>query len=394
MNTYMHNEDTMDNVLHKTGRVLNVDNIFTLRNEENGITIHKRAEHLFLFYEGVFIENLEEDICRSGADAVRRFMVGNEYLLSKNVQSDNPFVICWMISGTCNLDCIYCFAENKMFETRRKGRTADACERALCDEMETAEHLLSLNPLCIGLTGGEPTLSPKLGDVLRFFKGKVSTILDTNGTTPQLKKLIPVLKDTNTTVRLTVDILNDEILCKVRPSSGQRCSSGSGITDVLSSFSQSGILADNIKALIDADVPLVIHSVLTGYNIGRLDDTAERLIQLGVKRWHFYPVNYSEKCRTVFEEIKVSRQEACEYADSLAARYGDKLTITCPRNEVGFRECSVLVVDSYGRFCVDTIKHGCVFLGNDSTHPTKKEILSKLDIELHKQGYLYNFWQA
>ena len=69
MNTYMHNEDTMDNVLHKTGRVLNVDNIFTLRNEENGITIHKRAEHLFLFYEGVFIENLEEDICRSGADA-------------------------------------------------------------------------------------------------------------------------------------------------------------------------------------------------------------------------------------------------------------------------------------------------------------------------------------
>ena len=301
--------------------------------------------------------------------------------LSKDVCSDNPFNVCWMISGTCNLDCLYCFAKNKMADL-----TADKC-----DETDTARQILSLKPLSITLTGGEPTLNPKLSEILALFREEASTILDTNGTTPQLTKLIPHLKEAGTTVRLTVDILNDEILSRIRPRIGPKKRTGESARYV-ENEPQTAILKQNIKAIIEADIPLVVHSVLSRYTIGKLEKTAEELIHLGVKRWHFYPVNYSEKCQDIFEEIKVSRQETLDYADALEERYGKELKITCPRNDVGFRERAVLLIDSEGRFLVDTVHNGSEFIGKDPTHPSKDEILSQMNFELHKQAYLYNFW--
>lgn len=373
----------MNTVFHENGRILNADSKFTLRNEYNGMTVYSREEHLFRFYEGLFIEDVIGEGSCIGAKAVRKLMAENRHLLTRNVQSDNLFSACWLISGTCNLDCIYCFAENKMPERRKKGSDDSGSGAAFCDEMETAKHLLSLKPMCITLTGGEPTLNPKLGDILHYFKGKVSTILDTNGTTPQLIPLLPALKDAGTTLRVTVDILDEEILRQVRP---EYNSAG------LSHQSQTEMLKKNMKALGDAGIPFVVHTVLTKYNIGKLEDTAETLIRLGVKRWHFYPVDYSEKCKNFFGEIKVSRQEACDYTDTLAEKYEKDLMITCPRNDLGFRECTVLMVDCRGNFLVDTIRHGTVSIGKDSCHPQKDEIMEKLNYERHKQAYLCNFW--
>ena len=370
----------MNTQLHTAGKKLNAGDRFILRNEYNGLTVYDRAEHLFYFYEGIFAEDAEEEISLAGAEAVRRLMAENERQLTKNVRSDSPFSVCWMISGSCNLDCIYCFAENKMTGPRAGGSGAAGERAVLCDEAETAKRLLELNALSVALTGGEPTLNPRLKDILLLFKGKVGTILDTNGTTAQLHELIPTLRETNTAVRLTVDILDDEILNTVRPRyRGEP-------------FPQCDILKKNISALTEAGVPLVIHTVLTRYNIGKLEDTAEELIRLGVRRWHFYPVNISEKCRPFYEDIKVSRQEACDYTDTLAERFGRDLKITCPRNDIGARERAVLLVDSRGRFLVDTVHNGSLFLGKDPARPEKAEIMAGLDFELHKQGYLCNFW--
>lgn len=357
---------------HKTRKIQNVEGHFMLRNEQNGMTVHVRSEHLFYFYEGAFIEDLAGKDGQVKEEDLLRFMAGNKERVTKNVQSDNPVTICWMVSGSCNLDCIYCFAKNKMFEKREDS----------ADVLDTARHLLGLKPVCINLTGGEPTLNPKLKDILLLFNGKVSTILDTNGTTPQLTDLIPVLKKTNTTVRLTVDILDDEILNIVRPQLG-----GAALT-------QTEILKRNIRGLTEAGVPVVVHTVLTKYNLGKLEATAEELLRLGVKRWHFYPVNYSEKCRDFFDSIKVSLSQACEYTDTLAECFGKEIKITCPHNDIGFRERTVLLVDSAGRFCVDTIYNGCLFLGENPHFPTKEEILAGLNFELHKQAYLCNYWDS
>lgn len=362
---------------HETGKRLTTAR-YTLRNEQNGLTVHDRAEHLFYFYEGIFMEDLADNSGQIPDKSLENLTDGNRERLTKNVQSDNPFNICWMISGTCNLDCLYCFAENKM---------ADAGKNR-CDEKETARQILRLKPMCITLTGGEPTLNPKLGEILSLVKGETSTILDTNGTTPQLAKLIPALKEAGTAVRLTVDILDDDVLGRVRP----RIESGKKEGKTAEAEPQTAILKRNIEALLRAEIPVVIHSVLTRYTVGKLDETAEELIRLGVKRWHFYPVNWSMKCKDIYEEIKVGREEACNYADALAERYGNELKITCPRNDIGFRERSVLLIDSSGRFLVDTVHDGSRFIGKDPTHPQKDEILSEMNFELHKQAYLCNFW--
>ncbi len=373
-------EIIMNNTSHKIGKILHAGNRFALRNEINGITIYNRLDNTFRFYEGLFIEEIEEDIDRDGGNAVIRLMRVNEERLTKNVESEDPFTICWMVSGVCNLDCIYCFAENKMVRKNIGGSVSN-------DDLDTLNHILSLNPVSIVLSGGEPTMNPKLEEILRFCKGKACVILDTNGTTHQLGNLIPTIKDTNTTVRVTVDSLDDEILNTVRPWF-RSAASGEGTVPL----PQSEILKKNIHALTDAGIPLVIHSVLTRHNIGKLETTAETLISLGVKEWFFYPVNYSLKCKDSFDEIKVSRKEACEYADTLAEKFGDKMKITCPRNEVGFRERCVLLVDNLGRFYVDSIDHGPIFLGKDPTHPQKDEIMEQFDFDLHKQTYLCNFW--
>lgn len=365
---------------HVPGKILNSPDGRILRNERNGLTVYDRKEHLFTFFEGIFAEDLTEENGQVKSEALDRLLSEDKERLTKNVQSDSPFNVCWMISGRCNLDCIYCFAEDKM-----------AMKKAIpYDEMATAQHILDLNSLSVVLTGGEPTLNPKLKDVLTFFKGKVGTVLDTNGTTPQLKKLIPVLKDADTTVRLTVDTLDNEILNTVRPR--KTVPTGENADRAACVYDQAELLRKNIRALTEAGVPVVIHTVLTRYNIGNLEKTAEELTRFGIRRWHFYTVNYSQKCSAFYEKIRVSRQEACRYTDSLAERFGNHLKITCPANEIGNRERAVLLIDSSGRFCVDTVRNGCRFLGDDPFSPKKEEIMAGLDYELHKQAYLCNFW--
>ena len=360
---------------HEPGKKLFVQDKIILRNEDNGLIFYNRGEHLFYFYEGLFIEDLVSAGVTADAEALFAFLAGKEDLLTKNVQSDSPINICWMVSGKCNLDCIYCFADNKM---------TDASLPTTC-EMDTAKHLVSFRPVSVVLTGGEPTLNPNLKDILLFFKGKVGNVIDTNGTTPQLTKLIPAIQETHTTVRLTVDILDDDILNQVRPRI-----SVPGNADA--SYAQTEILKKNIRALTEAGVPLVVHTVFTRYNIGKLEETAEELLRLGVRRWHFYPVNYSVKCSAIYDSIKVSRQEGRAYAETLMARYGAYMKITCPINDIGDRERAVLLVDGNGRFCVDTVRHGNLYLGKDSHFPEMEDVRSGLDLALHQQAYLCNFW--
>lgn len=123
-----------------------------------------------------------------------------------------------------------------------------------------------------------------------------------------------------------------------------------------------------------------------------IEEFEEDSHQEGGKEWFFSPVNYSLKCKDSFDEIKVSRKEACEYVDTVAEKFGDRLKITCPRNDVGFREGCILLEDALGSFFVDSIDHGLIFLGKDPTHPQKDEIMEQFDFDLHKQTYLSNFW--
>ena len=343
---------------------------FFVREERNGITVYDKLKHIYVFYEGLTIAGLEEVHALESPQKLEEYLATQTDKRTKNIESDYPFYVGWQLSGNCNLDCIYCFAENKIHN-----KDTD-------DIMDVANTILSFHPVCVGLSGGEPTLNPRLADIMKLFNGKTNCVLNTNGTTPQLEKLLPVLKETNTFVRMTIDTFDNDLLNTLRPPVHMP----KGGYDQISKFKK------NIRLMQEAEVPFMIHTVITSKNLPTTEQIAEELIKLGIKRWHMYSVDYSEKCKDFFDEIKVTKDQMRVNHKNLVEKYGDRLEITSALSEVSFRERAVLLVDSTGRFMVDTVKAGIVFIGEDPKHPTYEELMREMDYDLHKTCYITNLW--
>ncbi|MBR4581820.1 MAG: radical SAM protein [Lachnospiraceae bacterium] len=343
---------------------------YFIREERNGITVYNKLTHIYWFYEGLSIHDLEKNHADEGAGKLEDYLESQSDRRTKHIESDYPFYIGWQLSGTCNLDCIYCFAENKIHN-----RDTD-------DIMDVANTILGFRPISVGLSGGEPTLNPRLGDIMRLFHGKTNCVLNTNGTTAQLEKLLPIMKETNCFVRMTIDTFDNDLLNTLRPP--VRMPEGG--------FDQISKFKHNIRLMQEAGINFMIHTVITSKNLPMTEQTAEELIKLGVKRWHMYSVDYSEKCKDIYDSIKVTHEQMRENHANLTRKYGDKLEITSTLDDLDFRERAVLLVDSTGRFLVDTIKHGNVYIGRDPKHPTYEELMQEMNYELHKSCYLRNLW--
>ena len=341
---------------------------YFVREELNGITVYNKITHMFEFYENIFINDIK-NIISDGE--LEEYLSKYDSAKTKNIKSKYPFYIGWQLSNSCNLDSIYCFAEVTLHNKR-------------CDDIvETANEILKLNPICVGLSGGEPTLEPKLADIMRLFKDKTTAVLNTNGTTKNLEELIPVLKETNTFVRLTIDSTDNELLNKLRPP--RKMPEGG--------YNQIEIIKKHVKMLVDNDINFMIHTVMTQQNMKTIEKTGQDLIDMGVKRWHMYKVDCSLKCQSFFDDIKVGFDEMKKNHENLIKKYGDKMEITSAFNPVtGNRERAILLVDSTGRFLVKDDQFEPVFIGKDPAHPTYEEIMTEMDYEKHKFCYLKNLW--
>ena len=339
---------------------------FFLRNEENGVTVYDKPMHTYDFYEGL----RAGDVPGESAEACEAFLAKQQDRKTKNIRSKYPFYIGWQLSGTCNLNCIYCFADNKIHNPNTD------------DIMDTANTILSFRPIAVGLSGGEPTMNPRLAEIMRLFHGRTNGVLNTNGTTDQLEKLIPVIKETNTFVRLTIDAADNDLLNELRPP----------IRMPKGGFDQIGRFRRHIGLMQEAGVSFMIHTVVTAKNLPAMEQTAQALIDMGVTRWHLYSVDYSEKCKDIFDDIKVTTDRMRENHENLTAKFGDKLKITSALLELGFRARAVLLVDSLGRFLVDTITDGLRYIGENPKKPTYEELMRELDYETHTKCYLRNFW--
>ena len=341
---------------------------YFIREELNGITVYNRLTHNFEFYENLFVEDVKDFIKEVDLEIFLDKHIDNK---TKNIKSKYPFYIGWQLSNACNLDCIYCFAEATLHNKR--------CE----DIMDTANEILKLNPISVGLSGGEPTLEPRLADIMRLFKDKTTTVLNTNGTTDNLEKIIPVLKETNTFVRLTIDSTDNDMLNKLRPP--RKMPEGG--------YNQIEKIRKHVKLLIDNDVNFMIHTVMTQQNMTTIEKTARDLIEMGVKRWHMYRVDNSLKCISFYDDIKVTQEQMENNHKNLVEKFGDKLEITSALNySVGNRERSILLVDSTGSFFVKNEKQEPEFVGANPQHPTYDEIMNALNYKRHTECYIKNLW--
>lgn len=342
--------------------MLEIENKIYIRPEINGITVYEKDTNLYKFYENVNFEEIE-DI--KGLAKVEEFLEKNKNHINTNIKFSHPFRINWLIEERCNLDCIYCFADDKMENNETRENI-----------LETANHILDLGFMNVGLSGGEPTINPYLKDVIDTFKGKCSINIDTNGTLEQLGDMAKLLKEANVLVRITIDSVNSEILEKVRPSKNKK-------------MNQLELIKKNIKKLQKENVPIMIHTVITQINKNYLKDIAEVLVDLGVNRWHIYGVNYSEKCKKFYDKIKLTNEELNSIYLDIKKQYGDKINMSVYFDEGNYSANSVLLINSEGKFYLDSITNGIHYIGNNSKLPTLDEINKELNTELHCKGYLW-----
>ena len=344
--------------------MINVNNNLYIRWEQNGITVYEKKTNLYKFYEGLEFEYIKK--ISNDEDELIKYLEKNKKLISRNLIFTRPLRLNWLVEEKCNLGCIYCFANDKMKNNESKESIID-----------TVNQILKYEVLNVGISGGEPTLNPYLGLIFDKLKGKCSINIDTNGTLPSLGNMVDKLKSADVLVRITIDSVRYDILDKLRPAK------------IKKTPHYLETIYSNVKTLVKNDINLMIHTVVTQYNKDYLEEIAEKLIELGVKRWHLYGVNYSDRCKDFYEEIKITKEELLLIKKKLLAKYGDKICITFYFNEGTYSANSVLLIDSEGRFYLDSIFNGIHYIGYNPKKPSIDEIKDSIDVKLHHLGYLW-----
>jgi sulfatase maturation enzyme AslB (radical SAM superfamily) len=341
--------------------VNNFNNELFTRAEENGTTVYDMETNSFVFYEGLESSHI---LNGTATNDILASLHDKKDAISRNVILSDPFRINWMISNSCNLNCIYCYADDKM----------DFRYSKLSVE-QTASQILKFNPMVVGITGGEPLMNRYLEDAISAFKGKCGVVVDTNGTIDFSDSLMESLKVSNATVRITIDSADDKILNILRPSR---------------SFKDYPIdkIANNISKLKDCGVRVAVHSVMTKPNIKGLVQVGDLLVGLGVDNWQIYPVDNSRKCQEFYSSIKVTNSDIDDCRLDLEKRFSDKINLTVYDQRYEKDDRSVVLVDHAGKFLLDSMD-GLIYIENkpnfDESHD---ELMSNLNVLQHCKDYL------
>ena len=92
----------------------NIDKELFIREELNGITVYDIVKNIYKFYEGVELKEYFSKNEKLEKNKFNKFLEENKNAISSNIKVQYPFRINWLVSDVCNLDCIYCCANNKM----------------------------------------------------------------------------------------------------------------------------------------------------------------------------------------------------------------------------------------------------------------------------------------
>lgn len=333
-----------------------------IRSEKNGVTIYDNITDQYVFYSSLTFDQLSNI---KSSHELRKILTSYAGCISKSIDYSAPFRVNWLLETRCNLDCIYCFANDKM----KTPLLFDDFDHTM-----TIHLLKRLKVMNVGITGGEPTLNPNLLDIVSKVSEFATVNIDTNGTIECFNEsFIKVLKLQNVLVRISVDSFNEDLAKRVRPFKKKDHSYD--------------ILKRNISHLIKNDVNVLVHTVVTSYNIDDLYLLAQELIKLRVKRWHIYGVHKSSKCADIYEQIRVSAIELESTVQKLKQLFYDKIHISMFLDDKKYSENSILFVDHTGRLFVDSVQSGVKFIDTSIVDPIPA-VANSLNIKAHCNDYL------
>ncbi len=334
-----------------------IEDLF-LRSEPNGLSVYDQSWDLFQFFKGVDIDSISD--CKTKGE-----FYGKLHLLglkpSIDIDLRYPVRINWMLCGRCNLNCVYCMAHNKEVPLTE------------VDLEGIASHLLTLNPLTVCLSGGEPLMAEGLANVIKMLSGKTGLILDTNGTIPLSDALLKVLREARVLVRISIDAIDPKTIRETRDANGEEAEAISRI-------------GDNINLLHGANIPVNVHTVVTTRNMDFLADVGSFLCEKGIRRWHLYGLNRIGKAKSIYEDYNVEASELSKLETSLQRRFPG-ICITAIHANENAKETNALVIDPRGRYFKEKWDGNPEFIGKDPLRPTLDEILHELDVESYVRGY-------
>ena len=338
------------------------DNQLFIREETNGTTVHEPDTNTIKFLENVPFNNfMEVNSLKDATSLLARHEATGS--VSRNIELTRPLRVNWLASLACNLVCVYCYAEDKMDQ-----------KRATAPEIFNT--IDELSPLSIAITGGEPLMSPYLIDALRQFNGKYGLIIDTNGTVKIRDEMLDLLKEANATVRVTIDATEKNLLNSLRPSRSSHEYEPQKILDTITSLGRIGIRT-------------AVHTVITSQNIAHLDEVGDKLVDMGVKTWQLYPVEYTHTYRASYPFLRVSKEQIDDARSGLENNFGDSIYVRVyDQREATDGGRSVVLIENNGNIVLDNIGEDSVetiIPGED----TLGRVMRSLNVPQHTKDYLY-----
>jgi MoaA/NifB/PqqE/SkfB family radical SAM enzyme len=339
---------------------LQFDNSIFVREEANGTTVHEVEANTHKFFEDVPVR---EFTALESRDEVSGMVAHLEQQgrMNRNIELTHPMRVNWLGSLACNLVCVYCYAEDKMDQKRA---TAP----------EVFDTIDELSPLAIGITGGEPLMSPYLTEAIERFSGHYGLIVDTNGTVRPRPELLEAMKDANATVRVTIDATEKSVLNMLRPSRSGR------------EYDPEKIM-QTLHALGEAGINTAVHSVMTSQNVDRLDEVGDRLVDMGIESWQVYPVEYTKKYRASYPFLRVETEKIDETRERLKGKFGDSMEVRVYGQRESVDDRSVVMIENNGDVILDRIDHGV-----ERIHPGEgvlERVMDTINVQQHVDDYLY-----
>lgn len=345
-------------------KFISIENKIFIREELNGVSIFDSLRDAYLFYKNLNIESFENIFT---LDDLNLFLENNEDYKSLDIDYSFPLKVNWLISDECNLDCVYCFAANKLKELSYNTQ----------DVNQLLKNIDNLHPLTVGISGGEPMLSPILLPSIKKLSKNHFIILDINGTVELTEEYLDVFKEANILVRISIDTFDEDKNKMIRSSKSKE--------------NYLPIILKNINALKEHNIPICIHTVVTQLNKDTLLEMGEILVELNIKRWHLYGVYKNEKCENIFSSLEVSQNEFNEIIDSLSDKFKENIFIT-GIDKLNNGSNTVVLIDKSGSFFVEDIDKGINYICNSEEDIDLEKLKKYLDTKEHCQGYLKPFY--
>jgi len=213
-----------------------------------------------------------------------------------------PLMINWLITGQCNFSCSYCYAQDLMNKNVQEPEN-------IIKVKKIADDILNLNPLVVVLTGGEPTTSPFLKDIISYLYNKVGIILDTNGSYLN-EELVSFLKSYDVVIRLSIDSFNKNINNMQRVASNPQ-----------------NII--NIEQALDnclkAETVVTVQTVVTNNNIHILESMFDDILKKKVKSWRLLKVQTSKFNKKNYLSLVSSEEKYKDIFSNIIKKYENLL---------------------------------------------------------------------